>query len=465
MGDWQIQQWEQGFSAPFAAFVCDRHVDDYALEAVINENATGIDCDFCDREGKEPFAVDVNLILERLSDALRRNWTDPNNVLFYDDESESGYGGAGVYDFEGVLGAEGEWPFCGDAFEEFVLDAFRESTWTGDDPAVLTESEARSYSWQLFTETVKHDARFLFVLVEEPDEEDEPGYRLQLGGAMLRELGDLINRFGLVIDLPEGETLHRVRPHKPDDDPTSAKCLGTPPPEKASQSRMSPAGIPMFYGATDLPTAYAETVTKNTRAAKAVTFTTSRAARIVDLHRLPDVPSLFDLSDEAVRDRASLGFLAGFRRDVSRPIERGDLIHIEYVPTQVVGEYLRHLFRDTHDNPVDGIAWESAQHEGGRNVVLFVRNEQCIEADAPAPSGWDEGKLALRLASHRPLDLTAGSATSGRAGRRREPHCPARVSGSGYPLARHARTKESRLSWGASSFTPGTAGTPGTRYA
>jgi RES domain-containing protein/HEPN superfamily RES-like protein len=305
---------------------------------------------------------------------------------------------------------EGEWPFRGDAFEEFVLDAFRESTWTGDDPAVLTESESRHYSWQLFSETVKHDARFLFILLQEPDEEDEPGYPLQLGGAMLRELGDLISRFGLVIDLPEGETLHRVRPHKSDEDPTTARSLGTPPAEKASQSRMSPAGIPMFYSATDLPTAYAETVTEKTQAAKTVTFTTSRAARIVDLDRLPDVPSLFDLSEGAIRDRPSLGFLAGFRRDVSRPIERDDRIHIEYVPTQVVGEYLRHLFRDTYGKPVDGIAWESAQREGGRNVVLFVRNEQCIEADAPAPSGWDGGKLALRLASHRPLDLTAGSA-------------------------------------------------------
>jgi hypothetical protein len=331
-------------------------------------------------------------------------------VLFYDDESESGYGGADVYDFEDVLRVEGEWPFRGDAFEEFVLDAFRESTWTGDDPAALTESEARRYSWQLFTETVKHDARFLFVLLEKPDEEDEPGYPLQLGGAMLRELGDLINRFGLVIDLPEGETLHRVRPHEPSEDPTTAKSLGTPPPEKASQSRMSPAGIPMFYGATDLPTAYAETVTEDTEAAKAATFTVSRAAHIVDLDRLPDVPSLFEPSEEAIRDRPSLGFLAGFRRDVSRPIERDNRIHIEYVPTQVVGEYVHHLFRDTHGNPVDGIAWESAQRTGGRNVVLFVRNEQCIEANAPAPSGWDEGKLALRLASHRPLDLTAGSA-------------------------------------------------------
>lgn len=407
-GDRQIQQWEQRFSAPFAAFVCDRHVDDHTLEAVIHENVTATDCDFCDRQGKEPFATDAHLILERISDALRRKWTDPNNVLFYDDESERGYGGADVYDFESVLEAEGEWPFHGDAFEEFVLDAFRESTWTGDDPAVLTESEARHYSWQLFSETVKHDARFLFILLEEPDEEDEPGYRLQLGGAMLRELGHLINRFGLVIDLPEGETLHRVRPHKPDEDPTTARSLGTPPPEKASQSRMSPAGIPLFYSATDLPTAYAETVTEKTQVAKAVTFTTSRAAHIVDLDRLPDVPSLFDLSD--IRDRPSLGFLAGFRRDVSRSIERDDRIHIEYVPTQVVGEYLRHLFRDTYGNPVDGIAWESAQREGGRNVVLFVRNEQCIEVDAPAPSGWDEGKLALRLASHHPLDLTAGPA-------------------------------------------------------
>jgi len=136
-----------------------------------------------------------------------------------------------------------------------------------------------------------------------------------------------------------------------------------------------------------------------------VTFTTTRAARIVDLDRLPPVPSFFDLSAQAVRDRPSLGFLAGFRRDVSASIEHDDRIHIDYVPTQVVGEYLRHLFRDGDGRPVDGIAWESAQRAGGRNLVLFVRNEQCLEADAPAPVGWDEGKLALRLASSRPLDL------------------------------------------------------------
>ena len=50
----------------------------------------------------------------------------------------------------------------------------------------------------------------------------------------------------------------------------------------------------------------------------------------------------------------------------------------------MVAEYLRHLFREAHGNPVDGIAWESARRDGGHNVVLFVR----IEADAPArPAG------------------------------------------------------------------------------
>jgi hypothetical protein len=45
------------------------------------------------------------------------------------------------------------------------------------------------------------------------------------------ELGELINRFGLVVDLREGETLHRV-PHRLDEDPTGAKCLGTPRPAR-----------------------------------------------------------------------------------------------------------------------------------------------------------------------------------------------------------------------------------------
>jgi hypothetical protein len=395
--DRQIEQDEMGFSAPPGYYVCDRHVDDYALEAIIHEEASESECSFCDRQAEEAIAADTDLVLGHIARSLQREWTDPLNVLFYDSEDDRWAGT--VLDFEEVLGEEGEWPFASDRFETFVLDAFRESSWTGRDPAALGENEALQFSWREFKHTVKHEARFLFVLLAEFEDDDasEPGWPVRQGGAMLRELGDLINRYGLVVDRPENTQLHRIRVHGVDDHPTAAKELGTPPNQFARQSRMSPAGIPMFYGANDLETAYAETMSADVEAATGATFSTTRAARIVDLDRLPEVPSFFDLSDEATRSRPSLGFLAGFRHDVSAQIERDDRIHIEYVPTQVVCEYLRHLFRDQHGQPVDGLAWESAQYNGGRNLVLFVRNEQCLEPDEPPPAGFDEGRLALRL--------------------------------------------------------------------
>jgi hypothetical protein len=407
MGYWknrQIEQDELGFSAPPGLAVCDECVDDYALEAIIREEASEPKCSFCGRREPEPIAADTDVVLTHMAQCVKQEWTAPENVLFYDSEDDQWVGS--VLTFEDVLAAEGDWPFANDAFEQFVIDAFGDSAWTRVDPGGFTEGEALRFGWNHFKDMVKHEVRFLFVLLDDQEEEEDPGWPVRLGGAMLRELGELINRFGLVTDLPEEETrLHRIRVHGRDEHPTTARALGTPPPQFARQSRMSPAGIPMFYGATDTDTARAETLTEGVEAATEATFVTTRAARIVDLDRLPDVPSFFDASADARTTRPSLGFLAGFRHDVSAPIERDDRIHIEYVPTQIVSEYLRHVFRDQDGHAVDGLAWESAQRQRGRNVVLFVSNQHCLEADAPAPAGFDEGRLALRLADACPLDV------------------------------------------------------------
>jgi hypothetical protein len=406
MGFWkerQLEQDELGLSAPMGYYVCDRCLDDYALEALIRRQATELECSFCGRRESAPIAADSDQILEHIAMCVHRQWDSPEAVLYHDPESESGYAGE-VLAFSDVLGQEGEWPFANDAFEEFVIDAFRESAWTGRDPAALTENEALRLSWRQFKDTVKHKARFLFLLLGGPADEDDPGAPVRLGGAMLEELGKQINRHGLLADLPEGTTLHRIRVHDPGEHPETAKALGTPPDQLARQSRMSPAGIAMFYGSTDEETAYAETVTPDVKAATAATFTTTRAATIVDLDNLPMVPSLFDDRTDAIENRPSLGFMAGFRSDVSAQIERDDRIHIEYVPTQVVSEYIRHMFRDPAGQPVVGLAWQSAQHGGGRNIVLFVENAWCLESGEPPPTGLSgESKLALRLASRARL--------------------------------------------------------------
>ena len=60
-----------------------------------------------------------------------------------------------------------------------------------------------------------------------------------------------------------------------------------------------------------------------------------------------------------------------FLQDFSSPIESDDHIHIDYVPTQVVTEYLRDATLDGLP-PVEGIKYLSARRKGGICYVLFI---------------------------------------------------------------------------------------------
>jgi hypothetical protein len=125
----QIDQGELGYFSPGGDVVCDECVADVALKALIAEKAIAERCGFCGREEDHPIAADTDDVLERIGRSLQREWDDPNNVLFYDSEEESGYIGAPVLDTAEVLGEEPAWPFANDAFERFVLDAFSDAQW------------------------------------------------------------------------------------------------------------------------------------------------------------------------------------------------------------------------------------------------------------------------------------------------------------------------------------------------
>ncbi len=192
--------------------------------------------------------------------------------------------------------------------------------------------------------------------------------------------------------------LYRARLHERTrrERPATAKALGTPPVERARLSnRMSPNGIPMFYGAFDAETAVTETTTAGWPDGCDLTlgaFVTSREFNIVDLTQLAPIPSLFD---EGARDvRPSLIFLHRFAAEVSKPVDREEREHLEYVPTQIVTEYFRHAFESEHDVEADGIVYASATTEGGRCIVLFVENEDCVDG-----SDDSEAHGALALAS------------------------------------------------------------------
>ena len=108
------------------------------------------------------------------------------------------------------------------------------------------------------------------------------------------------------------------------------------------------------------------------------------------------MPSLFEPDSAVLRRRAPLTFLHSFRAAVSAPIERDDRIHIDYVPTQVVSEYLRRVLVDRDGQSLDGLAWGSSQRPDGRNVVLWLDNEQCLGPGESLPA-WRRDDLTVEL--------------------------------------------------------------------
>ena len=75
--------------------------------------------------------------------------------------------------------------------------------------------------------------------------------------------------------------------------------------------------------------------------------------------------------------RAAYIFLTYFSNDISRPIS--EYYNIEYIPTQIVTEYLRHVYKTDKGVKIDGILYKSSKNKGGVNIVIFTDASECSE--------------------------------------------------------------------------------------
>jgi hypothetical protein len=167
----------------------------------------------------------------------------------------------------------------------------------------------------------------------------------------------------------------------------TAGSLGPPPLAHAIQTnRMSPAGVVMTYAAEDSETALAETARKPGMFAVGK-FVIDRDLLILDLTRLPEAPSEFaELPDSLEYDpRPRLNFLHAISREISRPIAGDNHVHVEYVPTQVVTEYVRTVFR-VDGRKADGIRYASSRGNVATAVVLFADQSNLILEGDERPS-------------------------------------------------------------------------------
>jgi hypothetical protein len=285
-----------------------------------------------------------------------------------------------------------------EAFSYFVTH-LPDYAWVDVDYYSLHPRQTLMYGWERFAHAVKHRTRYLFFPPADPGawaqhDEIRPEQ-------MLDELGSVIRSHRLVKTLPAGTMLYRVRPHDRVSRPATLSELASPPAERVlGANRMSPAGISMLYAGESPQTALEETqdAVGQQGSGTLATLETTAPLRIADFVRLPRLPGFFT-NRHTREERGRIQFLHAFAREISRPLTARAADQIEYVPTQVVTEYLRFRFRAGR-RPLDGIRYRSAKNDGGVNVALFLDH-----ADFAPLRGASAEPTPLRLVSHRRVSV------------------------------------------------------------
>jgi len=65
--------------------------------------------------------------------------------------------------------------------------------------------------------------------------------------------------------------------------------------------------------------------------------------------------------------------------DITAQVAKDGREHIEYVPTQVVSEYIRHVLK-AEGKSIDGVVYQSSKDGGTEACVLFFENSACVDS-------------------------------------------------------------------------------------
>lgn len=365
---------ERGWRSGGDKVVCIDHVEVDELRALILDEATSTTCSYCDRVGDQPIAADVDVLIQRIAEALPAEWRNA------DEEGVPVDGGEYVFDTFDT------WDLITDAVEEpplnheqLIIDvvaALPEHSWVQRDLYRLREGERLVLGWDDFRRIVKHHRRYFFAGYRERGDVDDPDFVSP--DTMLAAIGDAARSAQVVREIPAGALVHRVRPRYADEVFSHASDLGPPPAGVVDKSgRMNPAGIPILYGAFDATTALAEAqhVYPDAEEFTIGTFRVLQPLIYVALADPPPVPSLFD-TEERRETRQPIVFLRHFADAISDPFTPDDYLHIEYVPTQIVTEWFRTQFNPGGGQAVAGLTYGSARNDGGTNLALFVSTDE-----------------------------------------------------------------------------------------
>jgi hypothetical protein len=379
------QQWiedeSRGYRLPDEKYVCANHFTDKYLQRYVQDNSISGECEYC---GQKTQVIDLRDFMEFAAGKITDYYGNPGDEAlylassFYDNKDEEipGFKRVGSYitpshadNFESTADLLYELDLTTDSeqLDTDIENCFILDEWIQHHPYMMTEGQELSFMWKMFGRMVKHEQRFTFF--KRPE---FTGEKLSNDNSLmdiLTELGTKISEYNLCKEIDITTELYRCRFIDTGEVVDTFDKITSPPNNKAKQSRMSPAGISMFYGAFDRNTATIESSPDGiTTSGNHVVgrFTTKSKLKVLDLTDLP-LLSFWMPSDWQV-----IEFLYSFRNEITKPIERDDRIHIEYVPSQVFTEYLRYIYRGIKGEKIYGVIYGSSLYGAtSSNIVLF----------------------------------------------------------------------------------------------
>jgi hypothetical protein len=237
--------------------------------------------------------------------------------------------------------------------------------------------------WERFCQTVTYEQRFMNLEVREL-------------------LGDIFSNIHLQRDNERNPVVYVMRPndqrrifrarlasdealHRFQQDPAAE--LGPPPGKLGKPNRMNPSGISALYGAFDLDTCVSELRPLVGSQVVGAEFELLREILVLDTTRFAAPAKELNLfAKDHLRRLSQWRFMQRFMTEIGRPISPGDE-HLEYVPTQVVAEYLNRVHSvkvSGEERQIEAILYRSAQRPTGCNIV-FLGEASRVRRLAHAP--------------------------------------------------------------------------------
>ena len=349
-------------------YVCANHVEDKFIADKIRQAGQLGRCDYCN---KSRLVVPLSNLLELIIVGLDYMFEDPNESRYLNKEGKHGFDGD-TFDFYDLWHDDKlDLGITNYELSESIHTYLSNTDLYCYKDEFYSESDDLDDIWRRFKETVKYKARFVFYFedVFKGSEFVDPFY-------ILARVRKSIRKFNMITELPVNTVLYRTRQHVSRNEVKTAADIASAPEHLAKASgRMNPAGISMFYSSKSKDLTIAEVVDKTDTSRPFFTsaiFRTKQKIRLVDFTNFPEMPSIFDI--ESNGERETLLFLKEFVKDISKPINAHDSV-IEYIPTQIVTEYIR--FDPKLD--VDGIIYPSSKVDGKNNIVLFYNHSESID--------------------------------------------------------------------------------------